>query len=291
VGEIDIAWRRLLREVPESAIRIAFPRRRLRVMGPASDASVDRPRQLTTDNLFVVRDGRRELILHLEIELKWRPSLPLRLFDYASSAHVLTRRPVITVVLLLRRGGRPPRSLAEYRVPVLGTRDLVFPYHVIALASCDARAMKQRLPPEGWPFLVAMRGGGTPRSVGALAREIGQHASLSPPRKEMALQLLFVVAAAMLGDDAARSIFVMDSIIGSPGVQALIRHYRHEGRQEEARSTLMRILSRRGFAITDEVRQRVEGERDLSRLEAWLDAAVTAVSIDDVFACASPRGA
>jgi hypothetical protein len=70
VGEMDITWRRLLREVPESVLRLVFPGRRLRVVGPASDASVDRPRQLTTDKLFVVRDGRRELMLHVEIELE-----------------------------------------------------------------------------------------------------------------------------------------------------------------------------------------------------------------------------
>ena len=281
--------------MPESALRLAFPRGRFRVVGPATEASVDRPRQLTTDKLFVVREGRRELMLHMEVEHKWRPTLPLRLFDYASAAHVLTRRPIITVVLLLARGGRPPRSPATYQVPGAGASSLTFRYHVVALASCDAQVMKRRLPPEGWPLLVAMRGGGTPRSIRALADEIVRHPSLAGSRRDDTLQLLFMVTAAMLGPEAARSLLVMESIIQSPGVQELIRQFREEGRtegreegrEEEARAALFRVLSRRGFALDDEARRRIEAERDLARLEAWLDSAVTAEAVDDVFVEAS----
>jgi hypothetical protein len=79
----------------------------------------------------------------------------------------------------------------------------------------------------------------------------------------------------------------MESIIQSPGVQELIRQFREEGREEgreqEARSALLRVLTRRGLAFSDEIRQRVEAERDLARLEAWLDAAVSAASVADVF--------
>ena len=83
----------------------------------------------------------------------------------------------------------------------------------------------------------------------------------------------------------------MDSIIQSPGVQAILRHFREEGREEgreqgreeEARSALLRVLARRGFAVTDEIRRRVDSERDVAMLEAWHDAAVTATSISDVF--------
>ena len=87
----------------------------------------------------------------------------------------------------------------------------------------------------------------------------------------------------------------MESILQSPGVQAFLRHLRAEGREggreegreqgreEEARSALLRVLARRGFAITDEIRRRVDAERDVAMLEAWHDAAVTASSIADVF--------
>jgi hypothetical protein len=46
--------------------------------------------------------------------------------------------------------------------------------------------------------------------------------------------------------------------------------------------------------VTDQIRQRIEGERDIARLEAWHEAAVTARSLSDVFgltARARPIGA
>jgi hypothetical protein len=74
MGETDIAFRHLLRELPDPLLQLAFPRRRLRFLGPL-DASADRPRQLTTDTLFRVRDGREECIVHVEVERGWRQDI------------------------------------------------------------------------------------------------------------------------------------------------------------------------------------------------------------------------
>lgn len=67
MGETDIAFRKLLRELPAPILKVAFPHRSFEVVGPL-DASTDRPRQLTTDNLFRVRESGRKAILHVEIE-------------------------------------------------------------------------------------------------------------------------------------------------------------------------------------------------------------------------------
>lgn len=55
------------------------------------------------------------------------------------------------------------------------------------------------------------------------------------------------------------------------------------GRLAEARSSVRRVLARRGFELTPELERLVEAEGELSRLERWLDAAVTATSLRDVF--------
>lgn len=150
MGETDIAFRHLLQEVPEPILKLAFPRRRLRYAGPL-DASADRPRQRTTDVMFRVLDGKTAGVLHVEVERGWRPKeTPKRVFDYASAAHSKTGLPVISVVLLLKRGGKPPRSPAAYRVRALGADLLVLRYHIVPLYELDARAMKRRLPPEAW---------------------------------------------------------------------------------------------------------------------------------------------
>jgi len=55
---------------------------------------------------------------------------------------------------------------------------------------------------------------------------------------------------------------------------------RDEGRLAQARSALRRVLDKRGLALPAEVTARIESCGDLSKLEAWLDAALDAVSAD-----------
>jgi hypothetical protein len=79
----------------------------------------------------------------------------------------------------------------------------------------------------------------------------------------------------------------VESIIQDPNVQELIGEWeekgRGEGRAAEARLLLHRVLVARSFTVTPDVRARIDGEPDVTRLEAWLEAAVTATSIGDVF--------
>lgn len=230
MGETDITFRRLLRALPEPILRLAFPRRTLRVVGPL-DASADRPRQRTADAMFRVRDGRAECAVHVEVERGWRPELPRRMFDYATAVHAATGLPTASVVILLRPGGRPPRSPASYRYAGLGVESLHFRYQVVPLYAMDARRMRDRLPPEGWPFVPAMRGADAP-FVRGLAVELAGRAELPSERREVAQGLLYLVTAAILGQEAAKRIFHMESIIQSPGVQALIREWEEKGRTE-----------------------------------------------------------
>jgi hypothetical protein len=83
----------------------------------------------------------------------------------------------------------------------------------------------------------------------------------------------------------------VESIIQDPNVQELIGEWedkgreqgREQGRAAEARLLLHRVLAARSFSVTPDVRARIEGEPDVTWLEAWLEAAVTAASIADVF--------
>jgi hypothetical protein len=59
---------------------------------------------------------------------------------------------------------------------------------------------------------------------------------------------------------------------------------RAEGRAEAFRLALVRVLARRGFTLTSELQRRIDAETDLERLERWLDVAVTAASLAEVFA-------
>jgi hypothetical protein len=55
------------------------------------------------------------------------------------------------------------------------------------------------------------------------------------------------------------------------------------GRVLETRSLVLRVLSARSVAVTDDVRAWIDSEPDIARLESWLEAAATASTIDDVF--------
>ena len=50
-----------------------------------------------------------------------------------------------------------------------------------------------------------------------------------------------------------------------------------------AYTSLLRVLSRRGLRIPDEMRQQVLACTDSRQLETWIDRAVTATSVQDVF--------
>ena len=300
MGEVDVTFRRLLRGLPRPILQLAFPGRRLEPLGTV-DTSVDRARQLTTDNLFRVRDGATEAAVHVEIERDWRPEIPRRLFEYASSALGATSLAVWSVVVLLRPGGRPPHGTGVYRVPGVSGDAFVFRYQVVPLWQLDARQMRSQLGLEGAPFCAAMRG--TDEAlVRSLAEEVQTDRSMPPQDRQTTMQLLYMVSAAILGSETARRIFHVESIIQDPNVQELIREWeskghakgrakgrvegRVEGRAEEARRLLHKVLAARALPVTAEVRARIDGEPDVGRLEAWLESAVNAGAIGDVFAMA-----
>ncbi len=288
-GETDVTFRHLLRGLPGPILRLAFPRRRLEPLG-ALDPSVDRPRQRTADGLFRVRDRTGDAAVHVEIERAWRTDLPPRLFDYASSAVTGTRLPVWCVVLLLRPGGRPPRGTGVYRIRGIGGDAFTFRYHVVPLWQLDARRMRAQLGLQGAPFCAAMRGADE-EFVRTLADEVRTDRHLTTPDRRSTMQLLYVVTAAILGSDTARRIFHVESIMQDPNVQELISEWsdkgrvegRTEGRATEARLLLLKVLAARSFSVSSDLRARIDGESDVARLEAWLEAAVTAGTIGDVF--------
>jgi len=59
---------------------------------------------------------------------------------------------------------------------------------------------------------------------------------------------------------------------------------RRAGRGRAAGAMLLRVLAAKGFTVPDEVRQRVQSCKDLAQLEEWGERAVTAKSLDEVFA-------
>jgi hypothetical protein len=177
-----------------------------------------------------------------------------------------------------------------YRVPDIEGDAFVFRYRVVPLWRLDARRMRAHLGLQGAPFYVAMRGADE-ALVRSLAEEVAADRRMAQRDRESTMRLLYIVSAAILGTDTARRIFHVESIIQDPNVQELIREWEdkgraegeHTGRAKEARSLLIKVLTARSFLVTDDVRARIDGEPDITRLESWVEAALTASSIGDVF--------
>jgi hypothetical protein len=66
-------------------------------------------------------------------------------------------------------------------------------------------------------------------------------------------------------------------------IDGLLDQGRAEGEARGEAKMLLRVLAARGFAVTDDVRERVVGCTDTGKLETWADRAVTASSITEVF--------
>jgi hypothetical protein len=56
-----------------------------------------------------------------------------------------------------------------------------------------------------------------------------------------------------------------------------------QGRAEGEAKMLLRVLAARGFAVPDDIRERVAGCTDTGQLEAWAGRAITASSITEIF--------
>jgi hypothetical protein len=288
MGEMDIAFRFLLRNATTTILRLAFPGRKLEPLG-SLDPSVDRPRQRTADSMFHVRDGLRDVVVHVEVEREWRANLPERLFEYASGAAVATRLPVSSIVILLRPGGQPPLGSSVYRIPGIKATSFEFRYDIVPLWQLDAHATREHLGLEAAPFCVAMSGA-TPAFAQNQAQQLRCDPAMTPVEREYMNRLLGIVSAVIFGNETARRIYTMESIVQDPNVQAFydLKAEGHaeglaEGRINAARALLYRVLAARSFVVTPKIRARIDGEPDVARLEGWHDAALTAAAIDDAF--------
>jgi hypothetical protein len=132
------------------------------------------------------------------------------------------------------------------------------------------------------PFCLAMRGADEALLI-AVAQDLVTDRSLSDEDRAHTFESLFTVTGAIFGDDIAWKVFHMESIIQDPNVQRFFKRLKAEGRAEGAREHLFKLLTKRCFEVTPKVRARIDDEADVARLESWIEAAVSAATIDDVF--------
>jgi hypothetical protein len=67
-------------------------------------------------------------------------------------------------------------------------------------------------------------------------------------------------------------------------VGEVVREFEDEARAENEAKGVLRILGKRGIALTAEQRERILGCTDLETLNRWFDAALDVASADEIFA-------
>jgi Uma2 family endonuclease len=100
--------------------------------------------------------------------------------------------------------------------------------------------------------------------------------SIEDPTLAVALPLDALVRAAKADDAMARALLAKRN----PVLVAAIESGRAEGKAQ----LIVRVLVNRGFSPTDAERNRLLAERDLERLDRWLDRALTCAAVGDVLA-------
>jgi flagellar biosynthesis/type III secretory pathway protein FliH len=104
--------------------------------------------------------------------------------------------------------------------------------------------------------------------AGALARR-GQRAILDQAPLEAAVR------------KKAKSIA---DVLIEEGLERGLEQGLERGRTEGARNVVLRVLARRGVALSQAVRARIEACTDLATLEDLIDRAVTIAQADELFA-------
>ncbi|MGE0708198.1 MAG: hypothetical protein AB7N76_01035 [Planctomycetota bacterium] len=153
MGQLDIAAKVLLTEVPEPLVRLFLGDVAIRDLR-AEDTELPALARRVDKLLRVELEGEDEpLWLHFEVQASWRSCFPERAFDYWSL--VRRRHPhLLTVVLCLAKGDRQGDPIGEFEVRVRGRRRLLFEFDVIrAWSDLDADELLAQGPLELLPLV------------------------------------------------------------------------------------------------------------------------------------------
>jgi len=182
-----------------------------------------------------------------------------------------------------------------------------FLWIIVAGRPSTVLALLGAVPAEGWPTGVYLSPGGA--EPGGMLR-VGIIVVSELPRDRStilvrimaggaALRAALADLAALPADACEREVASMDVLelrraLGSEpnrtveeeefivSTQNIVEEIRDEGRTEGEARALLAVLRGRGIAVPDAARDRILAERDLIRLERWLERSGTSATVADV---------
>lgn len=202
--EMDQGIKRIVQTHPRDVLELALPG--AEYLGPAPVDVAAEP-QLVLDTLQRVRYHGVECLVDIEAEATPRPDIGRRCFEYGSRASVVHQLPVVSVVLWLERGGRPPSSPYVMRVAELPPA--TWPFHGIRLYALPAERVLTGDLAELvglLPLVPFMRGGAGSATIERAAHQI-QERIADAEQQTIAETLLVLFATRHVGPNDALALF------------------------------------------------------------------------------------
>lgn len=282
--------------VPEAAGRLDLSRWRLLDKEAFTDWPRGRRRELDLVAEIELREGTGSALVHVEVEARARSGAGVRLADYYMHLRLRHGRPVLPILLCLRRG-RPGVALEQVADAALGPEIGSFQYYSFCLSGCSAEDYLARPEPLAWALSSLMRAerlSPAEHKAGCL-RRIFAAPGLDELRRfllahcvETYLELQgrdaeeFEVLWSREPDREARTMFMTWSErLEAKGWQKGLEEGIEQG-LEQVRRILLRQLSLRFGPLSASVRQRVDAIHSVDRLTRLAEQVLVARSLDEI---------
>jgi hypothetical protein len=281
---------------PETAGRLDLSHWRLLDKEAFTDWPRGRRRELDLLAEVGLKESGGNALIHVEIEVRARPGIGLRLAGYYMQLRIRHGRPVLPVLLCLRRG-RPGVVLEQVTDAVLGPEIGRFRYYAFCLAGCCAEDYLARPEPLAWALSSLMRRerlSAAEHKAGCL-RRIFSASGLDELRRfllahcvETYLELQgrdvaeFEALWSREPNREARTMFMTWSErLEAKGWERGLETGIEQG-LEQIRQILLRQLSLRFGTLPARVRQRVDAIRSVDRLTSLAEQVLVARSLDEI---------
>ncbi len=224
--------------------------------------------------LRVVTADGEELLVLVELQARWERQLPLRLLEYRARHMLREALDALTVVLLLRPGGRVQEVYQD--------REVRYQYRVVRVYEADAREVVERGPVCLLPLVPLMRGG--PELADEADRRIYESDLDRTARADMLT--VMAILGGLISAELPRRLLQRrrDIMIESAAYELIKEEGRAEGRAEGLREGLEKGLEKgrregllEGILLGLELKFGAEGLRAFTKVRGIEDVGVLEV--------------
>lgn len=277
----DDSMKLLVRQDPQSLVTFLVPDAVFKGM---EDRELQAAPTVTSDTLYRVTWQEKQIVLHVEFQLKRDPDMGERLWHYNALTHIHTKLPVYSVVIYLLEHKSVVQSPHVIWLPN-GQPTQRLDYDTIKLWEVSPETLEQ---PELFgllPLLPLTKGGKNRETVLRMIDKL----------KERGTQDLIIVGYAcsclvFTGDDLEwlqERFFEMRDIledtwvfqeISNEGWKKGHKKGREEGREEELRNMLIHLTTLRFPDLATQAQKQAEQAKSLEQLRAMIDKLATATT-------------